>query len=409
LLQQFFRNPADRWLVVTVLTTAALLLVTLIYPFAMDHNIYQTMGLQLVRYHQLPTLGSWDTNFPGIAFIHAIAMLLFGNSVTAFRAFDALMHVALAAVLYRLLLRWVTPRSSFFIVLISVAIFLFRNEWNSGEREGYAAFCSLTAVLILYDLKDNITRAKPIRGIVLVRSVVLGILAALTIIIRPTFGLIAISLMLGIWMLPSSNRRTIFLGFTLGGMSTVAIILAAYAAVPGGLSELYTSVIRFNVDIYAAGSYRVSYISVLLTKPELIANVVLLAALALLFKRKREGAPMPSLFDLMMLAAYYLSARLSIIIMGKYWRYHYELVLIITAVLLGLIVENIFSRSQRPLIRSYGVAAVALLLLAIGYPWRTAGFYVSGLLRSNDVRILWQGRGASEGAGSICQAHYLDK
>src|ERR1019366_2530731 len=52
----------------------------LLLPLGTDNSVYQSMALAFVRFGRLPYLGSWDENFPGIIPIHAVAIVLFGNS-----------------------------------------------------------------------------------------------------------------------------------------------------------------------------------------------------------------------------------------------------------------------------------------------------------------------------------------
>ena len=80
---------------------------------------------------------------------------------------------------------------------------------------------------------------------------------------------------------------------------------------------------------------------------------------------------------------YYLSARLTLVVMGKYWRYQYEFVLILTAVLLALLIECLFVRFKSPTLRRFGLVTVASVLMLLAYPWRTAGFLVAGIIHSD--------------------------
>ncbi len=382
----------SRYRLLTILVSTVLLLATVVYPFALDHNIYQSMAWQLVRFHQLPELGSWDTNWPGVVLIHSLSILLFGNSVTAFRVFDGLMHVGMALLIYSLLLRWISPRRAFYCILVVFAFFLFKNQWNSGERDGYVAFLILCETLLLYKIKDRTELANTKTWRSDLDALLIGILAGLSIVIRPTNGLLSIVLAITFFMLPRGHRLRLVSFFCLGSALVLAAVIFPYALVPNGLRELYLSCVRFNLEIYALPVYGVPFSSVSRGQLELLTNIITIACIfgIVLELRKRRSPnlsdahqsifkrPITS-FDLYLFTAYYLAARLSIIVMAKYWRYQYEGLLILLAVLFALLIEEVMIRSRSKLLRRWGLATVAIILVLLAYPWPTASFLVRGL------------------------------
>src|SRR6185312_7701875 len=74
-----------RYFVATVVAAIFLLPIHLFVPLNSDNDLYQAMAVALVKGKGLPYIGSWDVNFPGIVYIHALGIALFGNTDVGFR------------------------------------------------------------------------------------------------------------------------------------------------------------------------------------------------------------------------------------------------------------------------------------------------------------------------------------
>src|SRR5580704_646395 len=92
-------RPNIRMMSLLLVINAGILAVVFLIPFNSDLDLHHTMGLALTQGH-LPYLGSWDNNFPGIVYFHALSILLFGKGYIGFRILDMLVHLGTAACIY---------------------------------------------------------------------------------------------------------------------------------------------------------------------------------------------------------------------------------------------------------------------------------------------------------------------
>jgi hypothetical protein len=384
-----------RYLLLTFLAASGLLAVTLLYPMTMDHDVYETMAFELVRFGRLPYLGTWDMNFPGIVYIHALSILLFGTSEVGFRAMDAALHVAIALMLYRLLIRWITPQTAFLAAVFSCMFFLSGNDWNAGQRDGFATFFILLATTLLYQHKDFTDQGTPTRWLLAILEFMIGVLVGCSVAIRPTYGLFSVVILVALFSFSSKSgfRRT---AWYIAGLTTLALaMLAPYLRAWGGLEQLYLATIRFNIDIYGSEKYRIPLRIGLLRNATLLVNAVALFAMfAFMLTRYRAKNSVgelsklysnrPSRFDLLLFAAYYLSAAASVVVMGKFFRHHFELLFLLSAVLFTIFTELLLQMLRIGRVQQVARLLLIAVVLFITYPWRLAGLYLTGALKSND-------------------------
>ena len=91
----------------TLLTLAlcALILVpTLAYRMTVDQGIFAYMGSQVLE-GRWPYLNTWESDYPGLMFLQAFEILLFGKSIVMFRLFDCLVQLGSAYFIYRITCR----------------------------------------------------------------------------------------------------------------------------------------------------------------------------------------------------------------------------------------------------------------------------------------------------------------
>ena len=80
----------------------------LLYPFNVDNDLYQCMGIDLSAHFGLPYLQSWDHNFPGVVVLHALSIAMFGSSMIGFRFLEFLIQVLTLIALYRVSRLWIS-------------------------------------------------------------------------------------------------------------------------------------------------------------------------------------------------------------------------------------------------------------------------------------------------------------
>ncbi len=327
---------------------AIILLVTLLLPLGFDNDLYESMGWALYAYHALPYLGSWDHNFPGIVFVHWASIALFGASDFGFRLFDYLVHIAMAGFYYRVLRNWLSPRTAVLAVLLFV-LYYASGQWGlAGQRDTYAAFLLLCAVFAFVKLRDNRSHAGWF-------SLIVGFLCGATFLMRPTYIFFAITFLILLLGLP--NKFRIISSFFIGCFLPIVAFLLPYLFIQDGLVQVYDTIIRFNLDVYSSVSVPINLWS-RGRAPIFIGSVV---GLFFVLREQRGANPTRDRTMFLLLTA---SALISPIMMGKYFTYHFEplMLLAIPFAAIGLNRLTIFIP-----IRFIGNAATVLILLVFAY------------------------------------------
>jgi len=209
--------------------------------------------------------------------------------------------------------------------------------------------------------------------------------AAITL--RPTYALFPFSLALVIfWQL---RRRAIepILVLSLGTAAVLIAAIVPYLFVTGGLRELYLATIRYNLDVYATSAYASSLSVLTHHRAEILCDLVLVAwaAWALFHGRTKRKVPTVSYSDstkasILLFLLYYISARVSIIVMGKYFMQHYAMLLALTAFLTADILERLSLLLPIKLARLIPLFVV-LSICSIFHLSSYMPFFVEGMLR----------------------------
>jgi hypothetical protein len=344
----------DWYFIAAILGAAILLFATLLLPLGFDNDVYQSMGWTLWTYHGLPYLASWDMNFPGIVFIHAASIALFGSSDFGFRLFDYLTHIVMAGMFYIVLRRWLRPRTSLAAILIW-AIYYANGQWGlAGQRDTYAVFFLLAGVLLLFSLRE--------KGISIARSLALGVASGCAILIRPTYALFFLSFLWLIWNLPAPNRSKGIAYFIAGTALVISAFLLPYFFVTGGLEQIYDSVIRFNLDVYSHIPVQISF-----WRLALIYTFALIGILVTLFRPSDDPLRLP-VFDRTFFFLMLASSIISPVVMGKYFSYHLHPLMTIVTVFsaIGLVRLGELARLSWAIWAIEGV--LLALLVAVLYP-----------------------------------------
>ena len=288
---------------------AIILLVTLLLPLGFDNDLYESMAWTLYAYHGLPYIASWDHNFPGIVFIHWASIVLFGASDFGFRLFDYLVHIAMAAVFYRFLRHWLSPRASAFGVLL-YALYYASGQWGlAGQRDTYAGFLLLGATSLY------ISRSRGVAEHVRMRLFSMGMLCGAAFLMRPTYILFAISFLLLLWM--DEKRFGPVVLYLAGSIVPILAFVIPYLFHPNGLIQLWDTLIRFNLGVYASVHIPINLWSG--GRPA----IYILAVVGLFFEVRNKQSAFRR-HDEWMFLLLSASALLSPIWMGKYFPYHFE-------------------------------------------------------------------------------------
>ena len=301
----------EKYGIAAVAAAAIVLAVTLLLPLGFDNDLYESMGWALYAYHGLPYIGSWDHNFPGIVFIHWLSIALFSASDFGFRFFDYLVHIAMAALYYKVLRHWLSSLASF-IGVILYSLYYVSGLWGlAGQRDTYVGFLMLGALQLFLSLRNANTSN-------IVRPLFIGIFCGVAFLLRPTYVFFALSFLVLLWLPARSAKNMVW--YLIGCILPIIAFQTPYLFLPKGLEQVYDTIIRFNLDVYVGVSIPIN----------LVSNgrmpIYLFAAIGLFVAILKKGYESRDRILLLLLGA---SAIISPVLMGKYFSYHLEPLLIL--------------------------------------------------------------------------------
>jgi hypothetical protein len=337
-------------LVYTLLGLSAVVLLApmLLIPLSPDNDTYQAMAFAMDKGKGLPYLGSWDQNFPGVVFYHWISIKLFGASDIGFRLVDLANRVIISLLLFSLTKRFVRPNVALLAIPVVSLIYLSAGYWNMGQRDGFAVTWLIIALL---QVTTSQLGARQI--------LIFGASIALASFIRPTNGIFALLLLPAIidhrigWT-QSVKAIAAFAG-------TFLLLLTPWMISAGGVYEFYLATIRFNLDVYGPG--RAPLEDLLASIDWLLwFNVVSLTGLVLFVARKHQHKT-----TLLLLAALAVAI---IMLMGKYFLYHFEVLLPVTSVLCLVAIDALYDRFR------YAPIIVLVVALVAFFPRGLVGEFV---------------------------------
>jgi Dolichyl-phosphate-mannose-protein mannosyltransferase len=336
---------------ILLIINAGILAVVFLIPFNSDLDLYHSMGLELTRGH-LPYIGSWDNNFPGIIYFHALAILLFGKGYIGFRILDVLVHLATASCIFAIASRYMRPLYAMLGATLNSLYYVGGSFWLAGQKDGFATFfIVLSAFFFLNSLRNRSIR--PILAS--------GIATGIAISFRPTFILFALS----IAALLLVERRNLkgMLSFFAGVSIPWIVILLPYTMIPGGFYQFYESTIDLNLNVY--GQLRAPYNWI-----GLLRHPLVFCALFSLLPGRRVASyrKIPSIVRWLMLL-FLASAAINIAAMGKYLVYHFDPLFAIVAPMAARGIENVTSYFRFLTLRVIVAGPVALVLFRLLYPF----------------------------------------
>ena len=371
------------WQVSALLGSLLILLPDLLQPFNNDIDIYQTMGWQLVHFHQLPYIGSWDQNFPGIAYFHAAIIFAFGTSPLAFRVITVLLLLGQSMTIFWLCQKWFSPRFAFFAAIFSATLYMSGSTWLSGQRDAIAGVFIFFAITLVYrsGLMDRTVRHRRSQ---LWAAFVSGLLMGAATMFRPTNALFLLALAVVLLYIHRRNSAARLLILGLGYFTFIFCSVLPYLFVPNGLQELYLATIRFNMDVYATKEYSSSLQILLHHREEIICDgiMVLWIIIRMLPRKIFLGRPESQLTraDKLLFLLFVISARFSIVVMGKYFVQHYAMLLALTAFFAADIVDQITSRLPHWLVRPLPLVA-CLAFGCIVYSQSYMPYFIDGIFQ----------------------------
>lgn len=318
---------------VIVVLAGSLLLgsVMLVYPFGRDQGIHAYIGDAMLS-GKVVYRDVFNVKPPLTTVVHALALLLFGRTMTAIRILDLLWLAANALALFVLLRRlfsrdWLAAGAA----LLLPVIYSVLGYWHTAQTDGWL---NLPVVLALLSAWTGLRRRR------FTDWLAFGALVGVATLLKYTVALLApLVLVVALVEFRRDLRRLVAAvllsaaGFAaMVGVS--ALLLWLFGAMPAfiesqfGLMPSYTKLTRT-----AGTSGPVAmFLKMLFTTPSLLATGILLVlgtlglAGGLAFDRARR-------VPLLLIAAWLVTAFVSTYAQGKFFQYHYLPLLPVAAAL----------------------------------------------------------------------------
>jgi hypothetical protein len=336
------------------MAVAALLLSpTLTYRLGVDQGSFAYIGDQLLA-GRWPYLGTWESDFPGMMFLQAAEIFVFGKSIVTFRLFDLLFQLANVYLIYRIASKLGGRVGALLAVAVFCLIYQGYGPWNTAQREGFG----MLFVLIGYWWYLTRERRSAVRT-----ALGIGVGLGIAAMFKPTFlVLAAFYVPLGLrWS--RGHLRYVFLAAA--GVAAPALATIALYAALGGLRELYEATVAYQ-SIYTArlrgDSPWWAFWWSKLHQVGATSWLIGLAYLPYLF----FGRALP---ERRMVYLGYLGALLGVWVQGTFAGYHYLPGLALGAILIGTAfsLTVLALRARFPSFlrwRGTETAAVALMIIA---------------------------------------------
>ena len=348
--------PTWRSSLIVIVVCAILLAPTLSFRIGVDQGVFAYMGAELLD-GRWPYLQTWESDYPGIVFLHAAEILVFGKSIVGFRVFDLLYQLVNAYLIYRIAARIATVPAGILGAGMFCLIYQGWGPWNTGQREGFG----MLFILLGYWLYLTAQRRPP-----LVTALLIGLGLGVAVTLKPTLLALAVGYLP---LLLRWDRRswTLLGAAVLGAVAPAATIVLIYW-MKGGLTQMYEACIAYQ-SIYTARlrGDEPLLISWLTNLPRLGANAWGISLLYPMFL-----AWGPSRHERWMLYLAYLGSVFALLVQGTFAGYHYLPGLAIGSVLIGTMFSQLFGLGSNRVMgftasrsRHYEMLVAALLVLAL--------------------------------------------
>jgi hypothetical protein len=137
-------------IVILIFLVLCMGLPTFYYPLGRDQGNLAYSGSIILK-GQVPHRDSWDQKPPGVAYLYALAFLLFGKSMEAVRALDILYHLIAVLLLFELVKTLYSPSVAFWAgVWYSLSYFVQNNYFSIAHVDGFLNLPLITAAYLCY-------------------------------------------------------------------------------------------------------------------------------------------------------------------------------------------------------------------------------------------------------------------
>lgn len=213
-----------------LLLSLAILSLTFLYPYSGDNALFAYITDLFLRGIP-PYAGAWDHAFPGVMLVHIVQLTLLGKSTHALHAVDIIIQLIALSSLYNIAKRHHSDLAGWSACILYCIYYVTRGSNMIALTDVYVA------CLIVIGL-DMAYRKAGYRA---------ALLFGLTIVFRPTYGLICVMYVL--WDLYSS--RDLGRAMTLAIVSSLpTILLVTLFGASGHFEAFFESVWTYNVEVY---------------------------------------------------------------------------------------------------------------------------------------------------------------
>ncbi|GEM_PF-3524446 len=249
-MEAFVAEPRPKWvlpaLVSVIATVGAISLVQLPIPPGRDQGIFLYHGWGIIE-GLMPYRDMWDHKPPGIHYLYAMAVGLFGHKYVAINVLDIFWRLLTVGAIYSLAARLYGRREGFMAAI-------FYGLWVSATGGGFwwtaqaEGFMVLPLVLSMhYYLRDTMSD-----------HALSGIFMAIAILLKTTAVLMLVFLICFILFTPRKTweprpKRGKFLGF-IYGLLVVFVPLTLYFALSYAADDFWETVVTFN--LYHSGVHK---------------------------------------------------------------------------------------------------------------------------------------------------------
>ena len=312
---------------------------------------------------------------PGTVFVHALAQLMFGHSMTAIRALD-LDWTIVTALLIAAVARHLTRRGDLAVIAGVLYPFLYggMGYWYTCQTDGWLNLFAAASLLAAGSGADAFGAGRRQRSLFLLTSA--GVLAGVAVVFKYTAVVIAAPLL----VILARERRLVFGGavaFVLGSLLPL-VTCAGWLWEHGAMDAFLDSQLNL-IPTYVAKTGRGTGIASLLTffemmtsprRMQLVLGTLIAGLVGLAVHIRRPGDRR----ELLTVLAWLLAGAVSCIVQNKYFSYHYFMMLPGVAILGALAASDICGRLGRARIPA-GLAIAATLISLSKFPqcWLNLG------------------------------------
>lgn len=395
----FTRGPVGALIAVLALT-AALSLISIHIPFGRDQGVAAWVASTILS-GGVPYRDAYHFNFPGVFFVYALAMKLFGRSVEAINLFDLIYRLATLLIIYRLGREIAGARAGLYAGALYglFSTILFTNYWDIAQKETFTLLPISAAVLFVHQAG----RSEKLGGRKLFLA---GFMVAWACHFKPTLGLVGLALALEVaWSGRQARRQTLegelllFAGFVAGW-----IPLLIYLLVTGSLAQMVEGVFVYG-RFYGGQAYASPGKALVLAFLRTLKWALDWRALAALILVAVFAAGRDQPAGRRLLIGWLVMSYLNVLGQMKFFTYHWIPLLGPCSVLAGIGVVELFPRWPRrnsPLLAQAAALFLALLLVGSLYDparrYRRELLYTLGLIPAEHFYRAY----GDWGEGDIC-------